>query len=317
MRTITDRSLSVSMRCYRGLLRAYPQSFLMEFEDLLCQAFGDLAHRAVRTKGIWGLFVLWIRTVSDLISSAYNQRFQPDSDWRFRLRWIAGCTAGAVFGVAFMFIVMMAVNRIQVWMGISLSLQRPRSIESFNTLVLQLTASFGLGVGWFQALAIGWKRPRSAAWVLATMIGAASTSGVLLLAPVIDRYLQVTIHPLRLLVNEHRILYNGGMALLCLSLMGSLQAFVLARRNVRGFGWIPISAIAVAACGFMTAFIFQQFDRPHLHMFRDTSITGLIVGTVYGLLTVFPMEWILQPRESRDALPVGSGQENISGKSLS
>jgi hypothetical protein len=34
-----------------------------------------------------------------------------------------------VFGVAFMFIVMMAVNRIQVWMGISLSLQRPRSIE--------------------------------------------------------------------------------------------------------------------------------------------------------------------------------------------
>ena len=105
MSAIESRSLWVSIRCYRRLLRAYPQTFLVEFEDLLCQAFGDLAHRALRSKGLWGLFVLWMRTVPDLFSSVLSQRFQPNSNWIFRLRWIAACAMGALCGAILMVVV--------------------------------------------------------------------------------------------------------------------------------------------------------------------------------------------------------------------
>lgn len=87
MRTVADRSLSLSMRCYRRLLRMYPRSFLLEFEDLLCQAFGDLAHRAVRTKGLWGLLVLWIRTVSaDQVGGAIKPRLLHHRTYGSRIR---------------------------------------------------------------------------------------------------------------------------------------------------------------------------------------------------------------------------------------
>src|SRR6187399_660119 len=92
MRVTTDRSLSLSLRLYRSLLRAYPAAFLAEFEDLLCQAFGDLAHRAVRTKGNWGLLALWMRSIPDIMSSALRERFRSASDWGFRLRWILACS---------------------------------------------------------------------------------------------------------------------------------------------------------------------------------------------------------------------------------
>src|SRR4051812_4964123 len=113
MRAFADRSLSLSLRCYRGLLRAYPQAFLADFEDLLCQAFGDLAHRAVRTQGLWGLFVLWMRTIPDLISSALSQRFRTTSAWSFRLRWIVACAAGVAVGAICVF----AHNQIRRWLG--------------------------------------------------------------------------------------------------------------------------------------------------------------------------------------------------------
>jgi MFS family permease len=306
MRAIADRSLSLSMRCYRGLIRAYPQAFLTEFEDLLCQAFGDLAHRAVRTKGVLGLLALWTRTVPDLISSALSQRFQPNSDWRFRLRWIAGCAAGALLGVAFMFVVMSAVGKIELLMGIAVSRQRPRSVESFNILVLQLTAAFGLGVGWFQALVIGWKRPRRAAWIMATMIGATSAAGILLLAPFIYRYLQVTIHPWRLLVDHHPMMYYGGGAVFCVSVMGMLQTLVLGRRNPRALTWTPVSAIGILTCSFVTAAIGNPVLRNFHRSLAMYGVLGLIVGTVYGLLTVLPLEWILQPGRARDAVQDGS-----------
>src|SRR5262245_54822968 len=88
----SNRALSLSLQCYRGLLRAYPQPFLAAFEDLMLQAFADLAHRAVRTQGTWGLFVLWIRSIPDVMSSALREHFRSSSDWSFRLRWILACS---------------------------------------------------------------------------------------------------------------------------------------------------------------------------------------------------------------------------------
>src|SRR5262245_11643696 len=87
-----NRSLSLSLRFYKGLLRAYPRSFLAEFEELLSQAFGDLANRAVRTRGIRGLVALWIRSIPDVLSSALREHFRSSSDWNLRLRWILACS---------------------------------------------------------------------------------------------------------------------------------------------------------------------------------------------------------------------------------
>jgi hypothetical protein len=89
-----------------GVAAGVSPKLLAEFEDLLCQAFADLAHRAVRTKGLRGLIVLWMRTLPDLISTAFSQRLQSRSDWRFRLRWVLACTAGRTGG-----------SRMPIWMG--------------------------------------------------------------------------------------------------------------------------------------------------------------------------------------------------------
>jgi hypothetical protein len=304
MRAVTDRSLSFSIRCYRGLLRAYPQSFLMEFEDLLCQAFGDLAHRAVRTKGIWGLFVLWMRTVPDLISSALSQRFQSKADWRFRLRWIAACAAGAAIGAILMVVVGGWADRIQIARGMSIF---PRSEQAFRMLVLQFAATFGFVPGYFQSLAFGWKGSRRFAWILATTLGMISAVGSTLAIPLVATYLNVTIHPWRLFVDNHPTLYYGGGAMFCVSVLGILQSLVLAGRNPRTAAWIPASAIGVLADG---SIMFIRVDRIFGNRHSSLvlfAVLGLIVGTVYGLLTVLPLEWILQPRESQE----------VSGKSLS
>jgi hypothetical protein len=312
MRAIESRSLSLSMRCYRRLLRAYPRTFLVEFEDLLCQAFGDLAHRAVRSKGTWGLFVLWMRTIPDLISSAFNQRFQPNSDWRFRLRWIVACTVGVTLGVICFIGPIWAMYQIERWMGTlppnpSIyipSLPRPQAELWINVRTLQAPALLGLFLGLFQTLALGWKRLRRAAWMIATTLGVMLAASVVLLVPVVATYLRVTIHPWRLFVDHHPVLYYGGSVMVCVSVLGMLQALVLAPRNPRALAWIPASSLGVLACS-VPNFFANPYSIRHHSLLTIYLVLGLIVGSLYGLITVLPLEWILWPRIARDAVPDG------------
>jgi hypothetical protein len=296
MAAIASRSLSLSMRCYRGLLRAYPQAFLREFEDLMLQAFGDLAHRAVRTKGIWGLFMLWLRTLPDLISSAFGQRFRTTAEWSFRFRWIVACTAPIALAAIWIFGPSFFIFQFKLWLRmlphhpplaerVVMSRTPPQVIFTNPRLLLD-TALMGLFFGLFQSLAPRWNRSRRAAWMIATAFGVVFAAGILLLVPFVASYLRVTIHPWRLILEHHPGLYYGGSAAMCVSIMGMLQTLVLARRNPRALVWIPASAVGVFVCSVVAVF------TPALPF----------AGLVYGLLTVLPLEWILQPRVAQVAL---------------
>jgi hypothetical protein len=312
MRAISDRSLSLSMRCYRGLLRAYPQAFLADFEDLLVQAFGDLAHRAVRTKGVWGLFVLWMRTIPDLISSALNQRFQLKSNWSFRVRWIGACAIGSLCGAIVMVVVGDWINRFLIARGINIHtsfLLHPdlRGHFEFRMMVLQYAATFGFILGCFQALAYRWSIGRRVAWILLTMFGMTFAVGGLLIAPQISSFLSATIHSFAVQIE---FLAYLGTIVICASPMGLLQATVLSGRNARGLAWMLVSTIAVIACGILfgmarSVMLPILFARG-LPTFYDTE--ALLMGIAYGFLTVLPLEWILQPKTAQASIPDGSNE---------
>jgi hypothetical protein len=307
MSAFTDRSLSLSFRFYKGLLRAYPQPFREEFDDLLCQAFGDLAHRAVRTKGIWGLIVLWLRTVPDLISSALNQRFLPDSDWRFRVRWIIACSSGVLVAVICIIGLPLLIHLTKMRLGLLPAnphflvpiVRRPEPGLWTNLRVLRDAAVLGIILGLFQSLALEWDRSRRVAWILATTIGTTVGAASLLTIPFLANYLTVTIHPWRFIVEQHPAFYYGGGALFCVSIVGSLQVFVLAKRNMRSLLWIPTSAAAILACALLMPF----------------GVPGLTEGIIYGILTVLPLEWILR-RETETLRTSENGGASIRSRHL-
>jgi uncharacterized membrane protein len=289
------------MRCYRGLLRAYPQAFLAEFEGLLCQAFGDLSHRAVRTKGLWGLFVLWMRTLPDLISSALSQRFRPGSDLRFKLRWILACAAGATLGIALALLSEFVDYRVRLQFGMRFDSQLGPRLRLLRDVSL-----VGLTFGFFQSLAFEWTRSRRVAWMFATMFGVAfSVSGVLSI-PILANYLRVTIHPWRLILDQHEALYYGGGSIVCASLTGILQTLVLAHRNSRVLTWIPASAVGVLVCSFIVAASGDRIYRNYHSPYVVNVVLGVVAGLVYGLLTVLPLEWILKAGTTHDVAPVRS-----------
>jgi hypothetical protein len=285
MRLTTDRSLSLSMRCYRRLLRAYPQEFLAEFEELLCQAFGDLAHRAVRTDGIRGLLALWIRSIPDLMSSALRERLHSSSDWSFRVRWILACSIAIPTPFALFFPMMVLPDRVR------LLLNPPFDFPTYGFL---FSASLhGLASGYLQSRTLGWKRPRRFLWVFATIVGMASAMGLML-----------AFSPVQTLIG------GAGHQILCASAVGIFQSLVLARRNIRAVAWIPASAIGLAvAWRIREAMPFVQLPiRGELGGYTIFLVLlgGLLAGMAYGVLTVFPMEWIMQPRVMRDAVRIAS-----------
>lgn len=69
------RALRVSERAYRTLLVvAYPRGFRREYEVHMAQLFGDLCREEVRRGGMLGLGALWVRTLLDLVATAFVER---------------------------------------------------------------------------------------------------------------------------------------------------------------------------------------------------------------------------------------------------
>jgi len=100
---IPSQSASLSVRCYRQLMRFYPKEFTANFGDSVDQAFRDLARDAFRERGRLGILLLWFRIVPDFIFSAIELFTAKAGDylkWSFRLRWLLACSAGFAIGLA-------------------------------------------------------------------------------------------------------------------------------------------------------------------------------------------------------------------------
>lgn len=69
-----SRWASVSERVYEALLAAYPKEFREEYGPRMMQAFGDLCREELRRGGAFGLARLWVRTIPDLVKTAFVER---------------------------------------------------------------------------------------------------------------------------------------------------------------------------------------------------------------------------------------------------
>jgi len=65
--------IGASDSLYRLLLAAYPRQFRQEYSQQMAQVFQECCHEAYRRRGVAGLARLWVRTLSDLVSSAIHE----------------------------------------------------------------------------------------------------------------------------------------------------------------------------------------------------------------------------------------------------
>jgi hypothetical protein len=155
-----------------------------------------------------------------------------------------------------------------------------------------------------QSLAFEWKRSRRAAWVFVTVVGI--VFGVLArsLVLTLDHYLRTTIHPWLLFFDHNPLLFSFGVGVVFSSGIGLFQTLLLARQSRRAILWIPVSAICILVCSNITD------ASPHFIFGRQVNAWfyagRLIMGGIYGVMTVIPLEWILRPRVLEGKLPVGS-----------
>jgi hypothetical protein len=73
-----DRWLSVSERIYRALLVAYPRGFRRDRGAEMAQVFGDLCREEKRRGGASGLMMVWVRTLPDLVATAFVERVRAN-----------------------------------------------------------------------------------------------------------------------------------------------------------------------------------------------------------------------------------------------
>jgi hypothetical protein len=62
-----------SLWLYRLLLAAYPAPFRAEYGPEMFQVFRDTARDEYRQRGLWGLLIVWLRTLADFTVSVIHQ----------------------------------------------------------------------------------------------------------------------------------------------------------------------------------------------------------------------------------------------------
>jgi hypothetical protein len=293
MGAIKEKSLHWSLRCYRALLHVYPRAFREEFEEHLCQTFGDLSRRAVEAGGYWSLFAVWLRTLLDLFSSGLDQHFGNNSDRWFRLRWIAACAFGMALGALLIFVDVFTARVV----GKVLRSYLPWGRSSHDPIAIAtvIVCVLSIPLGWLQSRVFGWKRVWRFAWTVATVLGISSGWAVGLLF-FFGPYLWTNIV-------AYRALTVGF--LVCGSIIGLCQMGVLYCKTSRAWAWVPACAVAMVAVG-LSAGIIEAIFREFTHratIFRTMAaeisfdIIGVMtIGAVFGLLTASPLEWIMRAR---------------------
>ena len=70
--------MSRSERVYRVLLLVYPREFRDSYGPQMTQVFGDLCREEKRRSGASGLMVVWVRTLPDLVATAFVERVRAN-----------------------------------------------------------------------------------------------------------------------------------------------------------------------------------------------------------------------------------------------
>lgn len=77
-----NRWVETSRRMYTFLLRFYPEDHRNEFGDSMLQVFTDQCRSAYGERGIWGLLILWLRTLLDVgVTSVVEHITSPRAGW--------------------------------------------------------------------------------------------------------------------------------------------------------------------------------------------------------------------------------------------
>jgi hypothetical protein len=281
------KTLSCSLRCYRALLRVYPRAFRDEFEALLCQAFGDLSLRVLRSRGRLGWLGLWWRTLSDLLASAIDHRLGNTLDRRLGLRWILACAIGLPLGALLVFVDLYSIRFVSRVLSLGVAWGLKRGDPTVFVPVVAFVISLPLGL--LQSLALGWKRTARLAWVAATVLGVA-IGWTAMYSVLSESHLWTT-------VTAYRQFVHPAGFLLCGSIMGLFQMAVLAHKTAKAWAWVPASAFAMLALGYSIEMV-PMFLPP------------IVGGAIFGIVTAGPLKWIVQSRSSIKEMDLGDVREN-------
>src|SRR5262249_44437398 len=96
-------SLLVSVRLYRALLVAYPQTFRDHYESQMVQVFRDSFREAYQRHGMPGAIDLWLHTSADLVFTSLRERLLersqlPKEDDMSKLWLIKTCGRAFILG---------------------------------------------------------------------------------------------------------------------------------------------------------------------------------------------------------------------------
>jgi len=265
-----QKSLVLSLRAYRGLLRMYPRNFLNQFGEQLVQAFGDLARRAVSRGGTAGLVLLWMRMLPDVGRSALREYLNvaaglgPSDS---RLRWILACTLGSGLGV-------FAGAQMMTWPG--------------ATAGILASICLTLGLGLFQSVwALRRSGPDAARWMAATMVG--------VFALALPFRLAIAGLPLA------RLSTSGEIAALVLAGagIGLLQCLGSHGKTVRAWRWVAVNAFAFLSAGIAARSVVDAAGPSSMALFLSPFAGGL----AFGCLTVIALDSVASPGVQTGEVP--------------
>lgn len=78
-----NRSISLSQWLYQRLLAAYPRTHREEYGGAMVQLFRDQCRDAWNEARNWGLAVLWLRILPDLVKTSFMERFTSMNPGKF------------------------------------------------------------------------------------------------------------------------------------------------------------------------------------------------------------------------------------------
>jgi hypothetical protein len=142
---------------------------------------------------------------------------------------------------------------------------------------MELAGIIAIGPGWLQSRVFGWSLRWRLSWIAATVTGV-SLGWVILVSFNAN-------HP----IAAYRPYVVTTSLLLCGSTIGLIQMAVLACKTARAWAWVPACAVAMLVAGS----ILELLEPSTFTLIIGAALLG---GAIFGVVTAFPLTWILQSR---------------------